>query len=303
VLFRRAVTDMNLSSSDVSRLDTVEIRRRATETLPQPARLALVLNASPGLTVAKGTHVGQIRQRNEDSHVVIESVYCGGGASIALALLIVADGMGGHRSGDVASLLAARVAAAHIAQGVFLPLLAGEERSSQQRPLTETMVKSVEAANGAVFRQVPQAGTTLTMALVFGDRVYLAHVGDCRAYIFNDDGLKCITQDHSVIARLVQTGQATPEETLTHTHRNVLYRAVGQADVVEVDTYMHHFSVGTCLLLCTDGLWGKVPDAEMGEVLAQSPSAQAAVNTLLQTANERGGDDNITVILAVHNAA
>ena len=294
---------MNLTSSDASRLDTVEIGRRATGILPHSARLALVRNASPGLTVARGTHVGQVRERNEDSHLVIESVYFGGGSSVALALLIVADGMGGHRSGDVASLLAARVAAAHVAQGVFLPLLAGEERGSQQRPLTETMVKSVEAANDAVFRQVPQAGTTLTMALVFGDRVYLAHVGDCRAYILNDDGLRCITQDHSVVARLVQTGQASPEEALVQTHRNVLYRAVGQVDTVEVDTYMHQFSVGTCLLLCTDGLWGKVADADMGEVLAQAPSAQAAVDTLLSTANERGGDDNITVMIAVHNAA
>lgn len=294
---------MDLTSSDANRFDTLVTERRATVSPPQTARLALVRNSSPGLTVARGTHVGQIRQRNEDSDLVIGSSYCGGGELVALTLLIVADGMGGHESGDVASLLATRVAAAHIVQDVFLPLLAGEERGSQQRPLTETLVKSVEVANDAVYRQVPQAGTTLTVALVFGDKVYVAHVGDCRAYVLNDTGLECITQDHSVVARLIQTGHARPEDTLAHTHRNILYRAVGQTDTVEVDTYMRHFPVGSCLLLCSDGLWGKVTEAELAELLAQAPGAQAAVDTLLRIANERGGEDNITVLLAVHNVA
>ena len=135
------------------------------------------------------------------------------------------------------------------------------------------------------------------MALVFGHKVYVAHVGDSRAYVFNQATLRQITQDHSLVARLVELGQATPEEALTHSHRNVLYRAVGQAGSLEVDTFLQPFPVGSGLLLCSDGLWGLVSDKEISDILTHSPTPQKALEQMVVTANRKGGDDNITAVL------
>ncbi len=283
--------------------DTIKITRAPLMHPSATARLALLSNSPPGLTIAEGSHAGRVRQRNEDSFLVLDSSYFGSTGLVALSLFAVADGMGGHQNGDVASLLAVRVAAAHVVREVVLPFLSGQAQTSQQPSLNETLTRSVQDANDAVLRQVPNGGTTLTMALVLGHRVYLAHVGDSRAYIFSGGRLRPITRDHSLVARLVQTGQATREEALTQAHQNVLYRAVGQANAVEADIHMHAFADGDCLLLCSDGLWGKVTDGEITDVLKRAPSAQAAVDVLLQTANERGGDDNITAILVARNAS
>ena len=155
----------------------------------------------------------------------------------------------------------------------------------------------VQAANFAVYQQAPEAGTTLTMALIFGHKAYVAHVGDSRAYVFNQSTLRQVTQDHSLVARLVELGQATPEEALTHTHRNVLYRAIGQAGSLEVDTYLQPFPVGSGLLLCSDGLWGLVSDDELSDILTYARTPQDAVEQMVETANRKGGDDNITAVL------
>jgi serine/threonine protein phosphatase PrpC len=283
--------------------ETIKTSHASLVSTSATARLAVVSDSPPGLTIAQRSHVGRVRQRNEDSLLVLDATYCGGTAPVTLSLCMVADGMGGHQNGDVASLLAVRVAAAHIVRDVVLPFMSGEGPTSQQPPINETLTKSVQAANEAVRRQVPNGGTTLTMALVLGHRVYLAHVGDSRAYVFTDGRLHPITQDHSLAARLAQTGQATREGALMHAPQNVLYRALGQANAVEVDIHMHPFVDGDCLLLCSDGLWGKVTDAEITDALKRAPSPHAAVEALVEAANERGGEDNITAILAVRNAS
>jgi len=259
-----------------------------------PAALALL---PPGLTVAKISDIGQIRERNEDSYLAIDVTLQNDDGLVPLGLYIVADGMGGHQKGEIASSLAAQVSAHQIMQDVFLPFLSGNEQDRSRRPINEALIQAVQAANLAVYQQVPEAGTTLTMALVFGQNVYLAHVGDSRAYILNQATLRQITQDHSLVARLVELGQATPEEALTHTHRNVLYRAIGQAGSLEVDTYLQPFPVGSCLLICTDGLWGMVSDEEIADILTDASTPQLALEQLVAAANHSGGDDNITAVL------
>ena len=259
-----------------------------------PAALA---SLPPGLTVAKISDIGQIRERNEDSYLAVDVTLQNDDGLVPLGLYIVADGMGGHQKGEVASSLAAQVSAHRIMQDVFLPFLSGNEQDGSRRPINEALIQAVQAANLAVYQQVPEAGTTLTMALVFGQNVYVAHVGDSRAYILNQATLRQITQDHSLVARLVELGQATPEEALTHTHRNVLYRAIGQAGSLEVDTYLQPFPVGSCLLICSDGLWGMVSDEEIADILTDAPTPQLALERLVTAANHSGGDDNITAVL------
>lgn len=265
--------------------------------VPEKANPVMLASLPPGLTVAKISDIGQVRERNEDSYLAMDITLQNDDGLTPLGLYIVADGMGGHQKGEVASSLATQVSARHIIQDVFLPFLSGYEQDGSRRPINEALIQAVQAANIAVHQQVPEAGTTLTMALVFGHKVYVAHVGDSRAYILNQATLRQITQDHSLVARLVELGQATPEEALTHTHRNVLYRAVGQAGSLEVDTYMQPLPVGSCLLLCSDGLWGMVSDEEIAHILTYAPTPQKALEQLTATANQNGGDDNITAVL------
>ena len=157
----------------------------------------------------------------------------------------------------------------------------------------------VMAANQAVHEQVQGGGTTLTCALILGNRAYLAHVGDSRAYLFADDRLRQITRDHSLVDRLVELGQITPGEAMHHPQRNVLYRAVGQGDQLEVDAYVELLPSSSQyrLLLCSDGLWGSIQDDQLTQVLRMAATPQEACDRLIEAANAGGGKDNITAVV------
>lgn len=251
----------------------------------------------PGFDVGWKTDVGRVRDRNEDSVLVITAMHGGDEALPSLGLFVVADGMGGHHAGEVASSIAARVAAHRIMQWSYLPSLLSAERDAGHPALTEALTDAVQAANRAVGRDVPGGGTTLTCALLVGTQAYLAHVGDSRAYTLTSEGLEQMTRDHSLVDRLIQRGNLTPEEAAEHPQRNVLYRAVGQASTLDVDTHVRRFRHGDCLLLCSDGLWNAVSEAVMVDLIREAPSAQAACEALIGVANQAGGRDNITVIL------
>lgn len=274
--------------------DVIEDQSQPT---PEETYPTMSNSLPPGLTVAKISDIGRVRERNEDTYLAVDVTLHSDDELAPMGLYIVADGMGGHEKGEVASSLAAQVSAHQIMEDVFLPFLSSHAEDGPRRPINEALIQAIQAANLAVYQQVPDAGTTLTLALVFGHKAYVAHVGDSRAYILNQKTLRQITQDHSLVARLVELGQATPEEALTHTHRNVLYRAVGQAGSLEVDTYLQPFPVGSCLLMCSDGLWGMVSDSEITDILTHAPTPQMGLETLAATANQNGGDDNITAIL------
>lgn len=243
------------------------------------------------------TDVGRMRDRNEDSVLVFTAAQDGDDIRPSFGLFVLTDGMGGHRSGEVASSLAARVTAHHIARRCYLPALVGEDRDADQPALTEVLIEAVRVANGAVSQRVPGGGTTLTCALVLNSQAYIAHVGDTRAYLLSDDGLEQITHDHSLVERLVQTGQLTREDAATHPQRNVLYRSVGQNGRLDVDTHVRKIPSGQYLLLCSDGLWDMVGAADITAVVKQSPSPQGACERLVAAANEAGGRDNVTLIL------
>jgi serine/threonine protein phosphatase PrpC len=250
------------------------------------------------LKVGWATDVGKARRHNEDAAVVITAIHDGDEALPAFGLFALADGMGGHQAGEVASSLAARTMAHHIIRQLYLPILVRQEYSTDQPTLDEVLVNAVQAANSAVANQVPGGGTTLTCALLLGPRAYIAHVGDSRAYVVTRaNGLEQITHDHSLVDRLVELGQLTRDEAAAHPQKNVLYRAIGQRGVLEVETHVRTIPEKANLLLCSDGLWGMVSDDEMANIIATAPSLQAACEHLVDAANQAGGHDNITAIL------
>jgi len=255
------------------------------------------ISLPPGFHIGQKTDVGQQREQNEDTLYTLSTYIESTNGVEPFGLFIVADGMGGYKKGEVASNLAARTAAGYIMSNLYLPDLIKNEGSASQLPINEVLNTAVITANHAVLEQVPEAGTTLTIAVVMGHYTYLAHVGDSRAYLYHESQLQQITQDHSLVARLVELGQATAEEALTHPQRNVLYRAIGQSGTLEVETYFQSLPGNTYLLMCSDGLWGMVPDDEIARILASTTSPDDGVNKLIDAANTNGGDDNITAIL------
>ena len=247
--------------------------------------------------VGKGSHIGKQREHNEDAFFTLECTLKQNGEMMPFGLFIIADGMGGHQAGNVASALAIRVVAHSLMRQVYLPFLRDEEKDSSRRPINEALIEALSEASLTVHEAVPDAGTTLTAALIVGTHAYIGHVGDSRAYLVTEKGLQQITQDHSLVARLIELGQATPEEAMTHPQRNILYRALGQGGSMEVDTYFQLLPAGSQLLLCSDGLWGAVPEREMAAIIAAAPSPQIACRRLVEAAITHGGDDNITIIL------
>jgi len=241
--------------------------------------------------------VGEVRRHNEDTALTITTAHGGDDVVPAFGVFVLADGMGGHQAGEVASSLAARVVAHHIVRQFYLPILMEQEHNTNHPPLNEVLVDAVQAANDVVADQVPGGGTTLTCALVLGPRAYIAHVGDSRAYVVTEEALVQITQDHSLVDRLVELGQLTRDEAAVHPQKNVLYRAVGQSGMLEVDTYVRTVPHGGRLLLCSDGLWSVLSNTEMGRIITTASSLQAACEGLIAAANRAGGPDNVTAIL------
>jgi serine/threonine protein phosphatase PrpC len=253
------------------------------------------------LEIGQGTDIGKTRGANEDAFLTLKSLIGTDSEPTVVGLLMIADGMGGHAGGREASSMAIRVASSMLAREILLPSLESQPASATSRPIQEILSEATISANEAISRTGGDAGTTLTSVIVIGHSAYIAHVGDTRVYYLNGEELQQITQDHSLVNRLVELGQISAEEAQRHPQRNFLYRAVGQGPELAVDTYFQRLAKSSYLLLCTDGLWNQVSDEEMVEVIENTPSPQEACNVLIDSANARGGEDNITVVLAKVN--
>lgn len=257
-----------------------------------------LLTDEPSMNAAVRCHVGARRDRNEDSCFAFVSEIGGHFKTQPFGLFIVADGMGGHADGHLASKIASRTAAHTIIERLYLPLLNDDERV-MQTPIQEVLATAVQRANKAVYdydREM-DSGTTLTIGLVLGRRLHVAHVGDSRLYLYANDKLEPITSDHSLVQRLQDVGQLTAEEATFYRYGHILLRAVGQSDEVEVDTYMRLLPKSGVLLLCSDGLSGFVSDAEIREILSQHNSIDATADNLFSAAMSVGGFDNITAVV------
>jgi len=250
-----------------------------------------------GLSVGYASDVGQLRDHNEDTLVAFHGIQLGDEATDPFGVFIVADGMGGHRAGEVASSLAARVVGHDMLQRVYLSYLLNDTPNADMAPLTDILRDAVQKANNLVHERVSGGGTTLTCALVLGRRAYIAHVGDSRAYLLTRFEIRQITQDHSYVGRLIELGELSPEEAAVHPQRHVLYRAIGQGENLEIDTYHQPLPPGSRLLLCSDGLSGTVSEHEIGRIVVSAATPQEACENLLQAANDAGGPDNVTALL------
>jgi len=256
------------------------------------------LDTGPILVIGRASHIGKVRKRNEDAYFTLEATLSCNGETFPFGFFLVADGMGGQKGGELASALASRVVAEAVLREFYLPWLTSEvEDTMSQRPINEVIVEAASEANLAVHRMAPEAGTTLTCALVQGSNVYIAHVGDSRAYLIRQGRLEQITQDHSLLARLIELGQISPQEAASHPQRNVLYKAIGQDSTLEVDFYLKSLPANSHLLLCSDGLWGFVDEERIVEIIREAPTPQVACHQLVQEANARGGEDNVTLVL------
>jgi serine/threonine protein phosphatase PrpC len=264
---------------------------RASETGAEPQR------GSSEFLIGMASDPGRVRNRNEDSILALQFMLAQHGLPpIPMGLFIVADGMGGHAEGQQASALAVRLAARHILNYIFLPQLVDEEGMGERAPINEVLQDSMCLAHEALLRRLPKAGTTMTIAVALGDGVYIAHVGDSRAYLGESSRLRPLTRDHSMAARLLEMGSVTPDE--ARLQRNILYKAIGQGTEIEPDMLYHDLDHGQYLLLCCDGLWDKIAEEEMLAIIQTSPIPSIACQRLVDRANQNGGEDNISVIIA-----
>jgi len=251
----------------------------------------------PQLIVGVAQSVGIQRDHNEDSLFTLTTNLILDEKTVNFGLYIIADGMGGHDDGELASSLAVGMLASHVINTLLVPLISASN-NKLEFSIQEVMQAGVMQAHQAIKKETDGGGTTLTAALILGDQMTLTHVGDSRAYLIDPDGyMRLLTHDHSLVKRLEEIGQISPEQALTHPQRNVLYRALGQGEPVEPDIASFQVFQGCQLLLCSDGLWGVIPDEKLADI-TRSPSApQLVCQSLIHLANDAGGPDNISVII------
>ncbi len=271
---------------------------------------------SAALLLSARTDVGQIREHNEDQFLVAdlaaqERVGLDGAASsqnrlVAVGpegvLLVVCDGMGGAAAGEIASKMAVDTLFRQMVETASAGLIQG------QQAFAAHFVRAVEAAGERIFEE-SQAnrtrrgmGTTMTAACLHGSGLFLAQVGDSRAYVLRSGKLVQVTRDQSLVTQLIESGQLTEEEAETFEHNNIILQALGTADSVQVDLTHIVLEHGDTLLLCSDGLSSLLRSHQICELLANAASPSEACDFLVAEANKSGGHDNITVIVAQFEA-
>lgn len=227
------------------------------------------------MKAAGRTDRGRVRELNEDTFGYHDNLF------------VVADGMGGHQAGEVASAIAVET--------ILKADLTGDLKTALQ--------KTMAAANQAILKEAGQdkdlsgMGTTVAVLYVDGERAYVTNVGDSRVYYLSGSNLKQITHDHSLVYELVKSGEITIEEAKTHPQRNILTRALGSNEMLETEISEIEVAIGDKFLLCSDGLTNSIPEDLIKELMSKEEDPETIVDQLIDSANELGGADNITVIL------
>jgi PPM family protein phosphatase len=247
------------------------------------------------IEVAGNTHVGMKRNHNEDSYLLLpdEALFC------------VADGMGGHSSGEIAS----KIAVEEMAE--FFKMTSRDQDATWPYKMDKTrnydenrLATGIKLANVRIFEKASTEqkykgmGTTIVTVHFANNLAYIAHVGDSRVYYCREGALKQLTEDHSLLNDYLKAKKLSPEEIDAFPHKNVIVRALGMKDTVQVDVARVDPQDGDTFLLCSDGLSGMVPDPLIGEILGKPIELEAACGQLIDAANANGGNDNVTCVLA-----
>jgi serine/threonine protein phosphatase PrpC len=236
------------------------------------------------------SHIGKVRDINEDSYCFLEKDY---------DLFIVADGLGGHSAGEVASLLAVDNIRDHIIKYISV--------NREKQLIKGIIYEAFHKANENIYLYSKEnffcdgMGTTATLALRIGSTLYIGHVGDSRAYIIRDNNIEQITLDHSLVAELIRSGNITEAEAIKYPWKNIITRALGIDENIKVDIFTVSFLPRDILVLCTDGLSNFVDKYEIEKVALEVNDSNEVCERLVSMANKRGGYDNITVLVAKYN--
>ena len=228
------------------------------------------------------THAGMVRENNEDRFVMDEKKH----------IYMVADGMGGHNAGEVASQMAVDITGEHI-----------KDSLTPDADFTQVICDAITAANRDIFqkscknKKMAGMGTTLDICAFYEDKLVTFHVGDGRIYRLRGDEFSQLTTDHSFVEMLIQKGELTREEAENHPNRNMITRAVGTESTVLIDVSESEAEAGDLFLMCTDGLTNMLNSSEMEQILKLDVSLKKRANRLVELANEKGGTDNITVLM------
>jgi serine/threonine protein phosphatase PrpC len=233
------------------------------------------------------TDVGMMRENNQDSYYVSPSGN--------YPLFIIADGMGGHKAGEIASEMAIKIISYN-----FTDSLA--KSSIEDETIKNKIEKSIYEANSKIHKKSMEderfsgMGTTVTLAYIVDDKIFIGHVGDSRAYLLRNGILSQITEDHSLVEELIRNGSISREEAKHHPQRNIITRAVGTSNEIKTDVIVEHKCENDILLLCTDGLTNMVDDDQIKDSLTMNEDIQQACEELVKISNDKGGFDNITVL-------
>lgn len=231
--------------------------------------------------------MGRIRELNEDSFGIFNSEEACG------CFAVLADGMGGHNAGEVASAMAVDLVSAELEKTVC---------EQDKKDIVYNLISAVDYANQKIFdlsaKDLSKSGmgSTLTVAYFSGSELYFANIGDSRAYVICGNEIKQITVDHSLVWEMVEKGMITPEEAKHHPEKNIITRALGTERSVDADVFEYSVKSGDIVLLCSDGLVDMLEDKEIFETVRSSENIEEAAKNLVKKANENGGSDNITVV-------
>ncbi|GAB1420134.1 protein phosphatase 2C domain-containing protein [Anaerolineales bacterium] len=285
--------DNNGNSDDTI---TLEQQRLSTEGVTRPLPIFEPPPPIKRIQYAQASDQGQVRTNNQDA--AFSALFLSDSADDRpdFGLFIVADGLGGHHDGEKASALASKIVSHEVIQHFYLPQIS-DDSDTPPPPVTEVLVSATKKANRKIIETIPDGGTTLTAVVIVGNRAYISHVGDTRIYLVTMDKIEQLTHDHSIVQRLIDMKQITQEEAETHHQKNFLYRALGPNDVLEVDTYVRKLPENGYLLMCSDGLWGLIPNDIIYQLVREATDLGETCHRLITIANQNGGTDNITAIL------
>jgi protein phosphatase len=254
-----------------------------------------VLESGPIPAVGWSLDKGTTRENNEDSLTAVTLNHASETISQTIGIYAVADGMGGHAAGEEASQLAVRTAVRQLLGN------AAEADKDMPEAYQQWLERAVILANQVVRQKAHEEntnmGTTLVIAVVVGNDVHIANVGDSRAYLISPTHLRQITHDQSFVQNLVDIGQITPEQAAHNPNRNMLTQAVGTQDDLTIDLFNETLENGESLLLCSDGLWDTLSDEEIINIVQQADTPQAACQKLVDACNVKGAQDNIAAVL------